>query len=92
MWLLQTKNDKLLQSTELIARAIPDVDVCVHYSIKWNYNGGQDQAFQQLQDFLQELSRQKCKSSVLLVSGGGKKKKLDTVQVTICFVHLAAHI
>jgi len=67
----------------MIAQAIPQADICVHYSLKWNYNGGQDQAFQQLQDFLQSLGRQKGKSSVLLISGGGKKKKLDTVQVIL---------
>lgn len=76
----KTKNDNLIQSTELIAQALPHADMCIHYSLKWNYNGGQEQAFQQLQDFLQALGQQKCKASVLLVSGGGKKKKLDTVQ------------
>lgn len=76
----KTKDDNLLQSTAMIAQAIPHANVCVHYSLKWNYNGGQDQAFQHLQEFLQALGQQKCMTSVLLVSGGGKKKRLDTVQ------------
>jgi hypothetical protein len=67
----------------MIAQAIPQANICVHYSLKWNYNGGQDQALQQLQEFLQTLGRQKGKNSVLLISGGGKKKKFDTVQVIL---------
>ena len=78
---MQTKDDKLLESASKIWEAIPKADVCLHYSIKWNYNGGEDKAMHQLESFLKDLDSLKGEKSVLLLSGGGKKKRLDTVKV-----------
>jgi hypothetical protein len=34
----KTDKDDLLSSVKLLQTAIPDLDVCVHYSIKYNYD------------------------------------------------------
>ena len=75
------QSDFLLDSASAIHEAIPKADICVHYSLKYNYHGGVGQSFQLLQQFLRELEQRAAKCSVLLLSGGGKKKKLDTVEV-----------
>ena len=79
---MQTKDDRLLESVSNIYEAIPNADICVHYSIKWNYSGSEEHAMDLLNKFLEELSQLKGAKSVLLLSGGGKKKKLDTIKVT----------
>lgn len=78
---MQTKDDRLLESVSNIYEAIPKADICVHYSIKWNYSGSEEHAMDLLNRFLEELSQLKGAKSVLLLSGGGKKKKLDTIKV-----------
>lgn len=71
-----------MESVSEISKAIPSANICVHYSIKWNYPGAADPAFQRLKDFLSQVANVQSSRSVLLVSGGGKKKKLDTVEVS----------
>jgi len=74
----KNKDDELIKSVKLLRQEIPDVDICVHYSLKYNYEGGAHQAKKKLMAFCQELDSVKG-SSVLLVSGGGKKKTFNTV-------------
>ena len=76
------QSDFLLDSAAAIHEAIPKADICVHYSLKYNYRDGVDQSFQLLQQFLRVLEQRGANCSVLLLSGGGKKKKLDTVEVS----------
>ena len=77
------QSDFLLDSTSAIHDAIPKADICVHYSLKYNYHGGVSQSFQLLQQFLRALEQREANCTVLLLSGGGKKKKLDTVEVSL---------
>lgn len=79
--LYQNKDDPLLQWCQEIATALPNADICIHYSLKWNYNQNADASFQTFSNFCTALSQHKH-ASVLLVSGGGKKRKLETVQVS----------
>lgn len=78
---VQTKEDQLLECCKAITTAIPSAEVCVHYSLKWNYKHGVDQSFEAFSDFCACLSKHE-RSSILLISGGGKKRKLDTVEVS----------
>ena len=80
---MQTKEDQLLECCRIITSAVPSAEVCIHYSLKWNYNQSVEQSFQAFTDFSAMLSKEKH-SSMLLVSGGGKKRKLDSVEVSSC--------
>ena len=77
--LLQTKGDDLLGSCRALCRALPGADVCVHYSLKWNYHTNAERSFGAFQQFCADMAALDGKASVMLVSGGGKKRKLDTV-------------
>ena len=79
--LLQTKEDDLLGSCRALCRALPGADVCVHYSLKWNYHTNVERCFGAFQEFCADMAALDGKASVMLVSGGGKKRKLDTVGV-----------
>ncbi|KAK9824464.1 hypothetical protein WJX72_010479 [[Myrmecia] bisecta] len=75
----KTKDDKLLDSAKLLKDALPDLDVCLHYSIKWNYVRSCERSLAALERFCEQAAQlEGC--SVLLVSGGGKKRQLDTVK------------
>lgn len=94
LYALQTKDDQLVASAQTILKEVPEADICLHYSIKWNYNGDHSKALKSLTHFLTELDKlgskhRGSKLSVLLVSGGGKKKKLDTVKVLSDFTSSA---
>lgn len=72
------KDEDLLRSVKLLRREIADVDISVHYSLRHNYHGNQRKGQQALGAFCQELEHiGGC--SVLLVSGSGKKRPLNTV-------------
>jgi hypothetical protein len=83
-------------------RAAAQLDVCLHYSLKYNYDKTPERSLARLLDFCQDLQtllaqQQQLQSQqtlqaqgsgnvgsasdvhVLLVSGGGKKKKFDSV-------------
>ena len=79
----QTKDDRLLQSVQALAEALPQVEVCVHYSLKWNYTQGVEPTQAKLASFYRELAAYE-RASVLLVSGSGKKRKLDSPEVWRC--------
>ena len=68
-------------TVKMLCSKLSRPDICVHYSLKNQYAGGADQSFQAFQSFCRELATLDGHVSVLVVSGGGKKKKLDTVQV-----------
>ena len=78
---LQTKDDDLLGSCRALCRALPSADVCLHYSLKWNYHTNAERSFKAFQQFCADTAALDGKASVMLVSGGGKKRKLDTVGV-----------
>ncbi|GAB5363971.1 hypothetical protein AAMO2058_000929300 [Amorphochlora amoebiformis] len=54
----------------------PDVDICPHYSLKYQYYGSPEKTFAHFEKFcaaLPTIGIQQC----LLISGGGKKRKSD---------------
>lgn len=63
------------------------LDVCLHYSLKYNYDKTPERSLSKLLRFCQALHKQQQQQQpgaavdvhVLLVSGGGKKKRFDTV-------------
>ena len=73
-------DDPLMEWCQTILLAVPTADVCVHHSLKWNYIKDANQSFQKLSSFCSAAAELK-NASILLISGGGKKRKLDTVQV-----------
>lgn len=90
----KSHGDDLLKTAEKLQQALPDIDICVHYSLKYNYEKTPDATFSRLQSFLSGLQQQAgmyeeaaaaaaaaqaSRHHVLLVSGGGKKKRFDTV-------------
>ena len=68
-------------SCQAVCRAVPGAEVCVHYSLKWNYHTNVERSYGALQKFCTDMAALKGQASVMLVSGGGKKRKLDTVGV-----------
>lgn len=89
---LQTKEDRLLDSASTILKSNPAASICVHYSLKWNYSAGVDQSFHRLQEFIKQMEALEGDHSILLVSGGGKKKKLDTIEVILRSINLHRHV
>ena len=78
---MQTKDDKLLESVTALKEEIPRATVCVHYALKWNYGGSMEAGMDNLQTFLGQMGI--LDATVLLVSGGGKTRQLDTVEVSL---------
>ena len=78
---VQKSSDDLVGWTTMVANEVPDSEVCVHWSIKQNYNGGSKKAHAALQAFCSQLpsTPQHDKRPVLLVSGGGPKRQYSTV-------------
>ena len=74
------KSDPLVEWCQTILLAVPTADVCIHYSLKWNYIKDADRSFQELSSFSSAAAKLD-NASILLISGGGKKRKLDTVKV-----------
>lgn len=70
-----------MENACFLSRSLGKVDICVHYSLKWNYEGGVEPAYSTLKSFLHHLEAAPGDQSVLLVSGGGKKKRFETVEV-----------
>lgn len=68
-----------MEDVQIIQKEIPEADVCVHYALKWNYSGGVEAGMRKFNDFLSQL--ESMNASVLLVSGGGKPRPLDTIAV-----------
>jgi hypothetical protein len=66
---------------QALKQELPSLEVCVHYSLKWNYERSVDVSFARLEALAQELSLVPG-ASLLLVSGGGKKKPLDSLKVS----------
>ncbi len=77
---LQAKGDRLLEAVHALKQELPSLEVCVHYSLKWNYERSVDASFARLEALARELSLVPG-ASLLLVSGGGKKKPLDSLKV-----------
>lgn len=82
----KSKDDNLLEYVSILRQELPNLDICVHYSIKFNYQRSPPHSLARLTTFLETLEtyNQKEKSaqcSVLLVSGSGKRKGLDSLSV-----------
>jgi hypothetical protein len=69
----------LLERARLLHDSLPDARVCVHYSVNANYHGGPEAGFAALTAFCRQLAAlPRC--SLLLVSGGGPRKRLDSLR------------
>lgn len=69
----------LLGRASLLHESLPDAHICVHYSVNANYCGGPEAGFAALTAFCRQLSElPRC--SLLLVSGGGARKRLDSLR------------
>lgn len=74
----KSKDDNLLESVAILQEEIPGLDICVHYSVKYNYHRSPQHTFTTLTTFLETIeSRGGC--SVLVVTGSGKRKGMDSV-------------
>lgn len=69
-----------MESVLAIRKEVPKATFCVHYALKWNYCGGVEAGMEKFKQFLDEMSALDC--TILLVSGGGKTRQLDTVAVS----------
>jgi hypothetical protein len=79
---LTNKNDRdtLVADVAVLKQHVPDIDVCAHFSIKYNYHRDPDVCLQRIRSFLDGVNAELPEAShVLLVSGGGKKRRFDTV-------------
>jgi hypothetical protein len=71
-------NDDLPSQVRIIREHFPDLSICIHLSVKYQYRRDPDQTLQRLSHVLGQLSSfPNC--SILLISGSGKKRALDTV-------------
>lgn len=70
-------------SCRAVCQAVPGADVCVHYSLKWNYHTNVERSYKAFRAFCKDMAALEGQASVMLVSGGGKKRKLDTVGVRV---------
>jgi hypothetical protein len=78
----KSKDDDLLESVSILQQELPNLDVCVHYSIKFNYFRSPAVTQTRLTAFLESLetrNNRESTCSVLLVSGSGKRKGLDSL-------------
>lgn len=74
----KSKDDNLLASVKMIKAQLPSLDICMHYALRYNYAGGPRGGQARLVAFCQELEAiSGC--SMLLVSGSGEKRPLNTV-------------
>lgn len=78
------KEDKMLEWIDRIGTAAPRCSVCAHFSLKANSAGkraGPDATYQRFSDFMAALTpgRASPQVEVLLISGSGDKRPLDTV-------------
>lgn len=74
-------NEDIGEYALAVKKEIPDADVCIHYSLKWNHKGGQEGALDRFKQFFHHLKG--FDGSILLISGSGKKKSIDTVDVML---------
>lgn len=74
----KVKNDNLLVSAKNIINIIPAANVCVHYSLKYNTQKSVDQSFSYFNGFLSK-AEQMGVAEILIISGSGDKKALNTV-------------
>ena len=90
----KSNRDQLIQWRNIIRDEIPDSDICVHYSFKYNKCRKKDGAFLLLSEFLDEMGSETAagelnishntkasarKDEVLLITGSGPKGKLNSV-------------
>jgi hypothetical protein len=69
-----------------VCRAVLGAEVCVHYSLKWNYHMNMERSYKAFKAFCNDMAAMEGQASIMLVSGGGKKRKLDTVGVRPSYV------
>jgi hypothetical protein len=72
------KNDNLLASAKNIINIMPAANVCVHYSLKYNTQKSVEQSFSYFNGFLSK-AEQMGVAEILVISGSGDKKALNTV-------------
>lgn len=78
---MQQTSDDLLGWARTVTDAGSNPEVCVHWSIKQNYQRGAGKAHAKLQAFCDSLPVRSTQNKwpILLVSGGGAKRQYNTV-------------
>lgn len=74
----KVRNEPLLQYVATLRKELPHVDVCAHFSIKHQYQRNAEATFRGLEEFCVQAARAGC-GEVLLVSGGGPKRELHSL-------------
>lgn len=74
----KVKNDNLLESAKNIMKVMPSANVCAHYSLKYNSVKSVDLSFTKFEKFLSDAEAIGV-SEVMVISGSGDKKALNTV-------------
>lgn len=74
----KSKDDNLIQSIKYLKQNYPSANICVHYSLKFNNAKSEDSVLEKFATFCEQAEALSC-DSVLLISGGGPKKKLNTL-------------
>jgi len=74
----KAKGDSLMQSIKYLKQQCPSSDVCVHYSLKFNSAKSEEYTVENFVTFCEQADALRC-DSVLLVSGGGPKKKVNSL-------------
>lgn len=71
-------NDDLISQVQVIREHLNSTPICIHVSIKYQHRRDADQTLQRISKLITQLAAfENC--SILLVSGSGKKKTLDTI-------------
>jgi hypothetical protein len=72
------KDENMFDWVQLLRGKCPQIDVCPHFSIKNQYQRSEVATLRQFADFDAKM-RKLGVNNVLIVSGGGAKRKLDTI-------------
>jgi hypothetical protein len=51
----KSKDDNLLEIVSILRQELPNLDICVHYSVKYNYQRSPPQSLARLTKFLKAL-------------------------------------
>ena len=66
---------------QILQAEIPQADICVHVSLKYQYRKSLENSQQQCRQLLQDLHKASPACSILLVTGSGKRPKLCSIKV-----------
>lgn len=90
----KSQDDNLLQTAQLLKQAIPGVDLCIHYSIKYNYDRTPDITFSKLQKLCtqlqQEVQQQTLQAPAAVTAAANVQQQTTTTQPATCHMLLVS--